>query len=79
MGASGIAGVAEERELSGFLGPETEFSLRAYQSRVGLRPTGRLDLETLAALELLPGANQPVYTPRRIYRQPPVRGEWVRP
>lgn len=66
-------------ELTGFLGPETEFSLRAYQSRVGLAPTGRLDLETLAALELLPGAHEPVYTPRRIYREPPVRGEWIRP
>ena len=66
-------------EITGAFGPELEFSLRAYQSRVGLRPTGRLDLETLAALELLSGANQPVYTPRRIYRQPPVRGEWIRP
>ena len=42
-------------------GPKMEFSLRAYQSRVGLAVTGRLDLATLAALELLPGAHTPVY------------------
>ena len=67
-------------EIDGAYGPALEFSLRAYQSRIGLPTTGRLDLETLAALELLPGANAPVYTPRRrIWREPPVRGEWVRP
>jgi peptidoglycan hydrolase-like protein with peptidoglycan-binding domain len=66
--------------LDGVYGPNVQFSLRAYQSRVGLPPTGRLDLDTLAALELLPGANMPIYTPRRrIWREPPVRGEWVRP
>ena len=66
--------------LDGSFGPELEFSLRAYQARVGLKKTGRLDLQTLAALELLPGANAPVYTPRRrVLRQPPVRGEWIRP
>ena len=69
-------------QFDGTFGPSLEFSLRAYQSRVGLRVTGRLDLETLAALELLPGANQPVYTPRRPVRRPyserpPVRGEWI--
>ncbi len=66
-------------EITGVFGPDLEFSLRAYQSRVGLESTGRLDLETLAALELLPGAHEPVYTPRRIFRQPPVRGEWIHP
>jgi hypothetical protein len=42
--------------------------------------TGRLDLETLAALRLLPGLRQPSYNP---YRQrmrpppgPPIRGQW---
>jgi peptidoglycan hydrolase-like protein with peptidoglycan-binding domain len=67
----------------GFYGPSLEFSLRAYQARVGLRQTGRLDLETLAALELLPGAHTPVYTRRRGLPppslRPPVRGEWIRP
>ena len=65
--------------VDGIFNSELEFSLRAYQTRIGLAPTGRLDLQTLAALELLPGANQPVFAPRRIYPQPPVRGEWVRP
>lgn len=69
-----------KNEIDGAYGSAFEFSLRAYQSRVGLPITGRLDLETLAALELLPAANAPVYTPRRrIWREPPVRGEWVRP
>jgi peptidoglycan hydrolase-like protein with peptidoglycan-binding domain len=69
-------------QFDGLFGSNLEFSLRAYQSRVGLRVTGRLDLATLAALELLPGANQPVYTPRRPMRRPysetPVQGEWIR-
>jgi peptidoglycan hydrolase-like protein with peptidoglycan-binding domain len=65
----------------GTYGPALEFSLHAYQSRVGLPSTGRLDLETLAALELLPGAHAPVFTPRRQAgpHEPVVRGEWVRP
>src|SRR5438876_391123 len=41
-------------EINGVYGPDLEFSLRAYQARAGLPVTGRLDLETLAALELLP-------------------------
>jgi peptidoglycan hydrolase-like protein with peptidoglycan-binding domain len=71
-------------EFDGVFGPNLEFSLRAYQSRAGLAVTGRLDLSTLAALELLPGANEPVYVPRRrVWRdrplqEPPVRGEWIR-
>lgn len=70
--------------INGVISSDLEFSLRAYQSRIGLQPTGRLDLQTLAALELLPGADQPVFVPRRPYRvrpgmEPPVRGEWIRP
>jgi|ERR1700736_6392639 len=70
-----------KNEIDGAYGPNLEFSLRAYQSRVGLPPTGRLDLETLAALQLLPGAHLPIFTPRRpvIRQEPPVRGEWIRP
>jgi peptidoglycan hydrolase-like protein with peptidoglycan-binding domain len=64
--------------IDGVYGSPLEFSLRAYQSKVGLPVTGRLDLETLAALELLPGAKAPVYRPRRRV-QPPLRGEWIRP
>ena len=65
--------------INGMVGPDFEFSLRAYQARVRLAVTGRLDLETLAALQLLPGGNRPVYLPRR-HPLPdhPVRGEWIR-
>lgn len=68
--------------IDGVFSPNLEFSLRAYQARTGLAVTGRLDLETLAALALLPGAHTPVYQPRRPVRvrpNAPVRGEWVRP
>jgi peptidoglycan hydrolase-like protein with peptidoglycan-binding domain len=65
-------------DIDGVFGPALEFSLRAYQSRTRLPVTGRLDLDTLAALELLPGARAPVYRPRRRI-PPPVRGEWIRP
>jgi peptidoglycan hydrolase-like protein with peptidoglycan-binding domain len=67
-------------EIDGVLGPNTEFSLRAYQARVGLPVTGRLDLETLAALNLLPGPNRQFFGPRRRIPQrfePPVHGEWI--
>jgi peptidoglycan hydrolase-like protein with peptidoglycan-binding domain len=71
-----------QHEINGVYGPDLEFSLRAYQSRVGLAVSGRLDLETLAALELLPGADTPVYIPRKLPRvrpglESPVRGEWI--
>jgi peptidoglycan hydrolase-like protein with peptidoglycan-binding domain len=65
-------------EINGVYGPAMEFSLRAYQARTRLPVTGRLDLETLAALQLLPGGRAPVFPPSRRRRpQPPVRGEWV--
>jgi peptidoglycan hydrolase-like protein with peptidoglycan-binding domain len=65
-------------EINGLYGPAMQFSLRAYQSRTGLPVTGRLDLETLAALQLLPGARSPVFLqPRHGRPRPPVRGEWV--
>ncbi len=64
--------------FDGSISPDLEFSLRAYQARSRLPVTGRLDLDTLAALELLPGANAPVYVPRRRpFREAPVRGEWI--
>jgi len=65
-------------EINGLYGPAMEFSLRAYQARTRLPVTGRLDLETLAALQLLPGTRGPVFRPSRHGRpRPPVRGEWV--
>jgi peptidoglycan hydrolase-like protein with peptidoglycan-binding domain len=64
--------------IDGVAGPDLEFSLRAYQARVRLPITGRLDLKTLAALQLLPGSNSPIYLPRhRFQREAPVRGEWI--
>jgi len=64
--------------IDGMAGSDLEFSLRAYQSRFHLPVTGRLDLETLAALQLLPGGNAPIHRPRRSMRdEPPVRGEWI--
>jgi peptidoglycan hydrolase-like protein with peptidoglycan-binding domain len=68
-------------EINGIYGPAMEFSLRAYQARARIPATGRLDLETLAALRLLPQPRQPFYDPsHRRWRPPPgppVRGEWV--
>jgi peptidoglycan hydrolase-like protein with peptidoglycan-binding domain len=68
-------------EVNGVYGPAMEFSLRAYQARARIPVTGRLDLETLAALRLLPQPRQPFYDPsRRRWRPPPgppIRGEWV--
>ena len=67
--------------IDGIFGPGTEFSLRAYQARTRLPVTGRLDLETLAALDLLPGRHRPIFSPRHRMVRPfpggPVRGEWV--
>ena len=68
-------------EIDGVFGPAMEFSLRAYQARTRLPVTGRLDLETLAALRLLPGPRERFYDPSRRHMRPPpgppVRGEWV--
>jgi len=66
-------------EIDGGYSAAMEFSLRAYQARTHLPITGRLDLETLAALRLLPPPREPVYDPssRRFRPPPPVRGEWV--
>jgi peptidoglycan hydrolase-like protein with peptidoglycan-binding domain len=68
-------------EIDGAYGSAMELSLRAYQARTRLPITGRLDLETLAALRLLPRPREPVYDPSRKRMrpppEPPVRGEWV--
>jgi peptidoglycan hydrolase-like protein with peptidoglycan-binding domain len=59
-------------EINGMYGPAMESSLRAYQARAKIPTTGRLDLETLAALRLLPQPRQPFYDPfRRRWRYPP--------
>lgn len=64
--------------VDGVFGPETEFALRAFQSRYGLEPSGILDMETLAVLGLLPGQREPglrrprgrAYRPRPAYAPP---------
>jgi peptidoglycan hydrolase-like protein with peptidoglycan-binding domain len=63
--------------VDGAFGPELESALRAYQSRIGLVTTGRLDMETLASLGLLPGQRPPHSPRRRFLPEDPVRGEWV--
>jgi len=68
-------------EVNGIYGPAMEFSVRAYQARTKLPVTGRLDLQTLTALRLLPQPREPFYDPsHRRWRPPPgppVHGEWV--
>ena len=61
-------------EIDGLYGPAMNFALRNYQARYGLQPTGRLDVETLAALDLLPEqrVTRAPRSPRRFF--PP----WMR-
>jgi peptidoglycan hydrolase-like protein with peptidoglycan-binding domain len=40
--------------IDGIYGPAMNFAVRNFQARLGLIPSGRLDVETLAALNLLP-------------------------
>ena len=68
------------QQIDGIYGPAMELSVRAYQARARLPMTGRLDVETLSALRLLPGPRQPFHNPyrHRIHPPPgpPVRGQW---
>jgi len=66
----------------GVFSPDLEFSLRAFQSHLGIPPNGHFDMDTLAALGLLPGQHgrtQMEMPRRRILpsEEPPVRGEWI--
>ena len=61
--------------IDGLPGPATEEALLTYQRAQRLTLTGRLDLETLSALRLLPGRTNsrlPEPPPPRVYR-----GIWV--
>jgi peptidoglycan hydrolase-like protein with peptidoglycan-binding domain len=49
--------------IDGVYGPGMNFAVRAYQAQMGFAPTGRLDLETLASLGLLPGQRRPGFGP----------------
>jgi peptidoglycan hydrolase-like protein with peptidoglycan-binding domain len=64
-------------EIDGLYGPALNFALRNYQARVGLAPSGRFDVETLAALRLLPEQQRTTgyrrFHPR--FFPPPVRNE----
>jgi peptidoglycan hydrolase-like protein with peptidoglycan-binding domain len=56
--------------IDGLYGPGMAFALRNYQARFGLTPTGRLDVETLALLSLLPEQQRRDLRPshRRVFR-----------
>jgi peptidoglycan hydrolase-like protein with peptidoglycan-binding domain len=66
-------------DIDGVYGPGTQFALRAYQARVGLTVTGRLDLETLAAMGMLPEMHRlepPHWRFPRQRPEPVYKGEW---
>ena len=65
--------------IDGHFGPGTAAAVRAFQGRAGLLPDGRLNMQTLAALGLLPGQHGPAFRgppgrlrPRPVYRGQPV-------
>lgn len=64
--------------IDGEFGPGMAAAVRAFQARAGLAPDGRLNMQTLAALGLLPGQHAPGLRPsRRLVPRPIYRGEWV--
>ncbi|MEK0450562.1 MAG: putative peptidoglycan binding domain [Verrucomicrobiota bacterium] len=70
-------------EVDGFAGPMTSEAIFNFQERFALRPTGRLDMDTLARMNLLPrvmpapGA-RPFYNPNQRRDRSVLRGVWVR-
>jgi peptidoglycan hydrolase-like protein with peptidoglycan-binding domain len=65
--------------IDGEFGPGTAVAVRTFQARAGLVPDGRLNMETLAALGLLPGQHAPGLSvpPRRLQGRPVYRGQWI--
>ena len=70
--------------LDGMPGPATERGIILFQGGAGLAQTGRLDLDTLRSMQLLPNerrvVTEPFYPPPYYGRQPyrVYRGIWVR-
>lgn len=70
-------------QVDGAAGPMTSEAIFAFQERYALRPTGRLDLDTLARMNLLPRvapppASSPFYNPNHRRDRTVLRGVWVR-
>jgi peptidoglycan hydrolase-like protein with peptidoglycan-binding domain len=65
--------------IDGEFGPGTAVAVRTFQARAGLVPDGRLNMETLAALGLLPGQHAPGFSVprRRLQGRPIYRGQWI--
>ena len=64
--------------IDGEFGPGTAAALRGFQSRSGIAPDGRLNMETLSELGLLPGQHGPRLQRRRpLLRRPVYRGQWI--
>lgn len=66
--------------IDGEFGPGTAVAVRLFQSRSGLVPDGRLNMETLSALGLLPGQHGrgiSRWQQRRLLRRPVYRGQWI--
>lgn len=65
--------------IDGEFGPGTHSAVRRFQARAGLVPDGRLNMETLAALGLLPGQRARAFRapPRWLRARPIYRGELV--
>jgi peptidoglycan hydrolase-like protein with peptidoglycan-binding domain len=65
--------------IDGEFGPGTAAAVRAFQARAALPADGRLNMQTLAALGLLPGQHRPGFfaPPRRVLPRPVYRGQWV--
>ncbi len=62
--------------VDGIYGPATASALRNFQSARRLSPTGRFDVRTLQALDLLSGERRVL--PRRSVMPRVYRGEWIR-
>lgn len=64
--------------IDGEFGPGTAEAVRAFQRRAALPADGRLNMETLSALGLLPGQHPPQFRTRRpLPRRPVYRGQWI--